>query len=101
MLLFRFFYLSYGTGLMFGLQSSDIIYNTLPLYHTVGGVLGIGQMIQRGCTVVVRSKFSASQYWTDCIKYKATVSIHPSIKRDGYDKLTYYFNGGFLVLVRG
>ena len=59
---------------MFGITPSDRIYDTLPLYHSAGGVLGIGQMIVRGCTIIVRPKFSASQYWTDCIKYQATVS---------------------------
>lgn len=29
-------------------------------------------MLITGSTVVIRKKFSASQYWTDCIKYKCT-----------------------------
>ena len=59
---------------MFGVRSDDVIYDTMPLYHSAGGILGIGQMIIRGTTVVVRQKFSASQFWTDCITHKATVS---------------------------
>ena len=66
--------MAYSLGLMFGINDSDVLYDTLPLYHSAGGILGIGQMVVRGCTIVVRPKFSASQYWTDCIKYGATVS---------------------------
>ena len=57
-----------------GVCSDDVVYVTLPLYHTNGGVLGVGQMLFRGCTVVLRRKFSASNFWPDCIKYKCTVS---------------------------
>ena len=46
----------------------------LPLYHTNGGVLGAGQMIFSGATLAIRDKFSASNFWTDCIKYQCTVS---------------------------
>lgn len=61
-------------GLFAGIHSDDIVYVTLPLYHTNGGILGIGQMVIRGCTIALRRKFSASQYWTDCVQYKCTVS---------------------------
>ena len=66
--------MAYSSGRMFGVKHPDIIYDTLPLYHSAGGILGPGQMVVRGCTIVVRPKFSASQFWTDCIKYNATVS---------------------------
>nr|KAG5710616.1 hypothetical protein BaRGS_013262 [Batillaria attramentaria] len=69
----RFFYMSFGITTMYGIRSSDIIYDTLPLYHTAGGVLGVGQVVHRGATVVIRRKFSASQFWTDCVKYNCTV----------------------------
>lgn len=56
-----------------GITSKDVIYTTLPLYHTAGGLLGIGQCLLGGSTVVIRSKFSASNFWKDCIKYECTV----------------------------
>ena len=63
-----------GIVLCTDVSSDDIIYCTLPLYHTNGGVLCTGQMIYTGATLVIRKKFSASNFWQDCIKYKCTVS---------------------------
>jgi len=53
-------------------NSDDIIYNTLPLYHTSGGGIGVGACLVNGNTVALRRKFSASRFWADCIKTKAT-----------------------------
>ena len=55
-------------------QPEDVVYMTLPLYHSTGGAIGAGQMLFRGCTIALRARFSASQFWNDCIKHKATVS---------------------------
>ena len=63
-----------GLRCMAPINSDDIIYVTLPIYHTNGGVLGVGQMILGGSTVALRRKFSASQFWNDCIKFRCTVS---------------------------
>ena len=63
-----------GVARFYKLNESDIIYVPLPLYHTNANVLGMGQMIALGCTVALRKKFSASNFWNDCIKYKCTVS---------------------------
>ncbi|KAI5635963.1 AMP-binding enzyme domain-containing protein [Phthorimaea operculella] len=54
------------------LKRDDVVYCPLPLYHTAGGVISVGQALMFGCTVVVKSKFSASQYFPDCVKYRAT-----------------------------
>lgn len=54
--------------------SKDILYTPLPLHHTAGGMLGAGQALINGTTVVLRAKFSASNFWKDCIKYNCTVS---------------------------
>ena len=64
------------TGMKYysGITPDDIVYDVLPLYHSNGGVLATGQMIVEGCTLVLRRKFSASQFWSDCVKYKCTVS---------------------------
>ncbi|XP_060108620.1 long-chain fatty acid transport protein 1 [Heteronotia binoei] len=51
----------------------DIIYNCLPLYHSAGNIMGVGQCIIHGLTVVIRKKFSASNFWDDCVKYKCTI----------------------------
>ncbi|XP_040893191.1 long-chain fatty acid transport protein 1-like [Toxotes jaculatrix] len=57
----------------FGLRRDDIIYNSLPLYHSAGTIMGVGQCLLFGLTVVVRRKFSASRFWDDCVKYNCTV----------------------------
>ncbi|KAL8164146.1 UNVERIFIED_CONTAM: hypothetical protein K2H54_046718 [Gekko kuhli] len=51
----------------------DIVYNCLPLYHSAGNIMGVGQCIVHGLTVVIRKKFSASRFWDDCAKYKCTI----------------------------
>ncbi|XP_011879573.1 PREDICTED: long-chain fatty acid transport protein 4 [Vollenhovia emeryi] len=69
----RFMFMTCGPNAMFNLQSDDRIYNPLPLYHSAGGILGAGQALVRGVTVVLRRKFSASKYWSDCVHYECTV----------------------------
>ena len=58
-----------------GMTDDDIVYICLPLYHSVGGVIAMGQMAATGKTVVLARKFSARQFWKDCIKHKCTVSL--------------------------
>jgi len=69
----RFFSLQAGVTFFGQVYPEDIVYVALPLYHTNGGVLACGQMIFTGATLAIRSKFSASNFWTDCIKYQCTV----------------------------
>ncbi|XP_008327798.1 long-chain fatty acid transport protein 1a [Cynoglossus semilaevis] len=59
--------------LSFRLRTDDIIYDCLPLYHSAGNIMGVGQCLLHGLTVVVKKKFSASRFWEDCIKYNCTV----------------------------
>ncbi|XP_074523054.1 long-chain fatty acid transport protein 2-like [Halichoeres trimaculatus] len=56
-----------------GVRSNDIIYIYLPLYHSAGFLMGLCGAIEKGITVVLRRKFSASQFWNDCRKYNITV----------------------------
>ncbi|XP_058790970.1 long-chain fatty acid transport protein 4-like [Phymastichus coffea] len=70
----RYMLMSCGVYSMLGLKSSDRIYNSLPLYHTAGGIVGAGQAVLRGVTVVLRRRFSASQFWPDCVQYECTVA---------------------------
>ena len=67
--------ISQGTGILSQVCPDDVVYVTLPLYHTNGGVLAVGQMYIHGCTIVLRKRFSASNFWNDCIQYKCTVSL--------------------------
>ncbi|XP_028310713.1 long-chain fatty acid transport protein 1a [Gouania willdenowi] len=57
----------------FRMRPDDILYDCLPLYHSAGNIIGVGQCLIQGLTVVVKRKFSASRFWEDCIKYNCTV----------------------------
>ncbi|XP_061577599.1 long-chain fatty acid transport protein 2-like [Cololabis saira] len=56
-----------------GVTADDVFYINLPLYHSAGFLIGTCGAIERGMTVVLRRKFSASQFWEDCRKYDVTV----------------------------
>uniref|UniRef100_A0A8B9QXW4 long-chain-fatty-acid--CoA ligase n=1 Tax=Anas platyrhynchos TaxID=8839 RepID=A0A8B9QXW4_ANAPL len=51
----------------------DVMYDCLPLYHAAGNIVGIGQCLLQGMTIVIRKKFSASHFWEDCVKYNCTI----------------------------
>lgn len=70
----RFFMMTSAVNYMLALRKDDIIYDPLPLYHSAGTIVGAGQAIISGITVAIRRKFSASNYWKDCIKYNCTVA---------------------------
>ncbi|XP_054160029.1 long-chain fatty acid transport protein 1-like [Oppia nitens] len=55
------------------LNRDDIIYLSLPLYHANSCVSTCLSLIF-GLTVVIKDRFSATDYWNDCIKYKCTVA---------------------------
>jgi fatty-acyl-CoA synthase len=61
-------------GIQFGIRGEDRIYNSgLPLYHSAATNIGGGLCLIAGCTLVIRSKFSASQFFEDCTRYRCTV----------------------------
>ncbi|KAJ2953512.1 hypothetical protein O0L34_g1113 [Tuta absoluta] len=68
----RMVFMSSGVHFLGWMKSKDIIYCPMPLYHSAGGVISVGMALIFGCTVVIKTKFSASQYFPDCIKYNAT-----------------------------
>jgi fatty-acyl-CoA synthase len=50
---------------MMGTGPEDRMYNCLPMFHSVGGVVATGSVLIHGGAVVVREKFSASSFWAD------------------------------------
>ncbi|XP_017125298.1 long-chain fatty acid transport protein 4 [Drosophila elegans] len=70
----RFLFMSAGAFYMLRMTSSDVVYNPLPLYHTAGGIVGVGNAILNGSTVVLRKKFSARNFWLDCQRHNCTVA---------------------------
>jgi len=55
------------------LTPEDKVYCVLPLYHTAGGMLGVGGSWASGATLVLRKKFSARNFWRDCTFHGCTV----------------------------
>ncbi|XP_014278846.1 long-chain fatty acid transport protein 4 [Halyomorpha halys] len=70
----RYFFLAGAISYQAWFKKSDIFYTPLPLYHTAGGAMCIGQAIVYGATIVIRKKFSASSYFQDISKYNCTIS---------------------------
>ena len=51
----------------------DRMYNCLPMYHSIGGVMATGALLVRGGSVVIREKFSASHFWDDMVDWDCTL----------------------------
>jgi fatty-acyl-CoA synthase len=51
----------------------DRVYVPLPLYHSTGGIAGVGICLNTGATLVLRRKFSATQFWDDIVDNHCTV----------------------------
>jgi fatty-acyl-CoA synthase len=52
---------------------SDRIYNCLPMYHSIGGIVAIGAALVGGGSVVLRPRFSASDFWDDVVATDCTL----------------------------
>lgn len=70
----RYMFIAAGMHFVSGFKRSDRYYTPLPLYHTAGGCMSIGQMLLFGSTIVIRKKFSASTFFIDCKKYDCTIA---------------------------
>jgi len=58
---------------MMDVHQTDRLYNCLPMYHSVGGVQATGAMLAGGGSVAIREKFSASQFWSDIVRWDCTL----------------------------
>jgi fatty-acyl-CoA synthase len=58
---------------MMDTRSSDRMYNCLPMYHSVGGVVATGAVLVNGGSVVIRDRFSAGQLWDDVVRWDCTL----------------------------
>ena len=53
--------------------ASDRTYVPLPLYHSAGGVVGIGTTLSVGGAAIIPQQFSTSEFWRDCVNHGATM----------------------------
>lgn len=59
-----------------GLKKSDRYYITLPLYHGNAGVVAVAPCYLLGNTIVLRHKFSASNFFSDIRTHNCTAAIY-------------------------
>lgn len=58
---------------MMDTQPSDRMYNCLPMYHSIGGIVAVGATLVGGGAVVIRQRFSASRFWDDVAASECTL----------------------------
>ncbi|WP_372707207.1 long-chain-acyl-CoA synthetase [Brevundimonas sp.] len=54
----------------------DVTFNVLPLYHSTGGLVGVGPALLSGGRLVLRKRFSASSFWSDVRTSGATLFVY-------------------------
>ena len=54
-------------------RADDRLYDCLPMYHSVGGVVAVGAMLAAGGAIIVRKGFSARGFWDDVAASQATI----------------------------
>ena len=59
-----------------GATAEDRVYVTLPLYHATGGLCGAGAALLNGGAMVLRRRFSASQFWEDIHAEACTMFVN-------------------------
>jgi fatty-acyl-CoA synthase len=58
---------------MMDVRVEDRMFDCLPMYHSVGGVLAPGAMLAGGGSLVICDKFSARKFWSDVIRWDCTM----------------------------
>jgi fatty-acyl-CoA synthase len=58
---------------MMDTRADDRMYNCLPLYHSVGGIVAIGALLIHGGSVLIRPRFSASRFWDEVVEARCTL----------------------------
>ena len=51
----------------------DRMYDCLPMYHSVGGIVATGALLVHGGSVAIREKFSAQNFWNDIADWDCTL----------------------------
>lgn len=65
-----------GFSAVMDVTPEDRMYDTLPLYHSNGGVLATYGVLCQGGSVVIREKFSAREFWNEIIKFDCTLFFY-------------------------
>ncbi|HEV2703097.1 MAG TPA: long-chain-acyl-CoA synthetase [Steroidobacteraceae bacterium] len=70
---FRVMQWSHWFAGMMATGPTDRMYDCLPLYHSVGGVVATGATLVGGGTVILRERFSARDFWRDVVEERCTL----------------------------
>lgn len=54
------------------MEPADRLYCPLPLYHSAAGMIAVSMAWYGGMAFITRSKFSASHFFADCARHRAT-----------------------------
>jgi fatty-acyl-CoA synthase len=73
---YRLMLASHGFAGVMNTRASDRAYVSLPMYHTVGGVVAPGALLLKGGSVFIREKFSAREFWDDVVGNECTVFLY-------------------------
>ena len=57
-------------------RATDRIYQCLPMYHVVGGIVGPGAVLSVGGSCFIRERFSASAFWREIIWRECTLFVY-------------------------
>lgn len=57
-------------------RETDRMMMVLPLYHATGGLCGVGCALSYGGALIIRPRFSASSFWPDVQRFKATLFMY-------------------------
>jgi fatty-acyl-CoA synthase len=58
---------------MMDTKPGDRMYDCLPMYHGLGGVVAVGAPLLGGGSVAIRAGFSASRFWDDVARFDCTL----------------------------
>ncbi len=58
---------------MMDTQPSDRMYDCLPMYHSIGGIVATGATLLGGGTIVLRERFSGREFWADVAAERCTL----------------------------
>jgi fatty-acyl-CoA synthase len=64
---------SYWFAGMMATGPDDRMYDCLPMYHSIGGVVAPASVLVSGGSVVIRERFSARQFWDDIVRFDCTL----------------------------
>jgi len=73
---YRFLQTGYSYASLAKITREDRIYCALPLYHAVGGIVGVSMAFVSGASIVLQERFSATGFWSDCRERNVTVLLY-------------------------